>query len=50
MVRNVKFDNKGIASGVPEGSIFGSLLFLIYMNEINKSSSKVCFHLFADDS
>ena len=45
-----KFSLAFIFSGVPQDSIFASLLFLLYTNDINNATNYCVVYHFADDT
>ena len=47
---NIMSDPLEISTGVPQGSVLGPLLFLIFINDIDKSSDSFNFICYADDT
>ena len=43
-------DYQTVTCGVPQGSVLGPLLFLLYINDMPKCSNILEFHPFADDT
>ena len=51
VVNDAKSDTSPITCGVPQGSVLGPLLFLLYVNDIHCCVQKEnCIRLFADDT
>ena len=49
LVNGEKSDNASVLSGVPQGSVLGPLLFIVYINDLPEHVKSLVY-LFADDT
>ena len=49
-INGAKSDSKFVSHGVPQGSVLGPLLFLLYVNDLHAAILYSIVNLFADDT
>ena len=50
VIDNISSEHKSISMGVPQWSILGHILFLLYINDMSRSAPNLKFVHFADDT
>ena len=49
-IQGIKSDQNSIDYGVPQGSVLGPLLFIIFINDFHSAIQFIAVHHFADDT
>ena len=49
-IKNCGSSIPNVALGLPQGSVFGPVLYLLYINDMYRSSNQMRFVHFADDT